>query len=727
MTLAPTSSSDSVTPSGGAAKQFAEPGERQTVELSLPGIHCAGCIASIERGLSALPDVASARVNLTLKRVRVEVAEAPGAETRLIGALDQLGYKAHPLDTQTLAATANDGVGRDLLARLAVAGFAAMNVMLMSVAVWSGAEAATRDLLHWVSALIALPAVGYAGVPFFRNAWSALQARRLNMDVPISLALILACGVSLAETMEGGEHAYFDAAVTLTFFLLLGRYLDHRTRAAARTAATELAALEVHRTERLTADGGREVVALSDLATGDTVLVAAGNRVPVDGRVTAGTSEIDPSLLTGETVPQKVDVGDRVHAGMLNLSGPLQIVIDGAPEDTLVRRIGNLVELAETARNRYTTLADAAARIYAPLVHILAFSSFLGWGFATGDWRKAVNVAAAVLIITCPCALGLAVPAVMAAASGRLFRTGVLLKDGTALERLARIDTVVFDKTGTLTLGRPQLVNLDDIAPESHAVAAALAADSKHPYAQSIAAAFGADRPVLENIVEVPGQGVEATHDGNPVRLGRADWIGAKNAGQTSESWLQVGENAPVCFRFSDSLRPEAAETVAALKSGGLRVLMLSGDAARPVAALADELGLADWRAGVTPEGKVAAIEALKADGHRVLMVGDGLNDTAALAAADVSISPSTAIDASRSAADMILISGDLRRVETSWRLARAARARMLENFAISAVYNAISIPFAVAGLATPLMAALAMSASSISVSLNAMRLGPKP
>ncbi|MFQ5624456.1 MAG: heavy metal translocating P-type ATPase [Paracoccaceae bacterium] len=712
-------------PPAAAALRGAPDGPQRTVELSLPGIHCAACIAAVERGLSALPEVGAARVNLTLKRVRVSVTDSTDAETRLIRALDAVGYEAHPLDAQALAATANDTVGRDLLARLAVAGFAAMNVMLLSVAVWSGAEAATRDFLHWISALIALPAVAFAGMPFFRNAWSALRVRRLNMDVPISLALVLASGVSLSETFQSGAHTYFDAAVSLTFFLLIGRYLDHRTRAAARTAATELAALEVHRAERLLPDGSREVVPLGELATGDVVLAAPGARIPVDGVVESGTSEIDPSLLTGETLPQQVSAGGRVHAGMLNLSGPLRIRIDGAPEDTLVRRIAKLVEVAETARNRYTTLADAAARVYAPLVHLLAFGSLIGWGLAVGNWHHAVNVATAVLIITCPCALGLAVPAVMAAASGRLFRAGTLLKDGAALEKLAGIDTVVFDKTGTLTQGRPRLLNGAGIPPRENAVAAALAAASTHPYARAIAEAFpGAPAPRLESIAEFPGQGIEAKIAGQKVRLGRADWAGAAVGTVESSSWLRIGDEPPVAFRFADAPRPEAAETVEALHEAGLRVVMLSGDASRPAEELARAVGIGKWQAEMTPEDKVACLKRLRDDGHKVLMVGDGLNDTAALAAADVSISPASAIDASRSAADMILTAGDLRHIPAAWRLARRARARMLQNFAISAAYNVVSVPLAVSGLATPLIAALAMSASSITVSLNAMRLG---
>ena len=340
------------------------------IELSLPTIHCAACISGVETGLNKLPEIEGARVNLTRKRVSLTVKDIPGIELHLIDLLTSWGYPAKELDSAALDQEVVDKAGRDLLARLAVAGFAAMNVMLLSVAVWSGAEDATRDLMHWISAAIALPTVAFSGVPFFKNAWTALRVGRLNMDVPISLALILASGVSLAETMESGRHAYFDAALSLTFFLLLGRYLDHRTRSAARSAAVELAALEVHRAERVSADGTHETVPMDALREGDLIAVAPGGRIPVDGAVTEGRSELDPSMLTGETMPEPVEPGTAVIAGMLNLTGPLVIRAEGLGEDTLLQQITRLVESAEASKNRYTSLAEKAAQIYLSLIHI---------------------------------------------------------------------------------------------------------------------------------------------------------------------------------------------------------------------------------------------------------------------------------------------------------------------------------------------------------------------
>ncbi len=695
--------------------------EMRRVELMLPTVHCAACIAKVERELNNRADVFGARVNLTLKRVSITAVDHPGIEEELIAMLDQLGYPAKPLDSAVLLNSAADKAGRDLLARLGVAGFAMMNVMLLSISVWAGADGYTRDLMHWISAAIAFPAVIFASHPFYTSAWGALRRGRLNMEVPISLAIFLALGVSLFETIQGGENAYFDAALSLTFFLLIGRYLDFRTRATARSAATELAALEVQKARRETR-GGEETVPLDALQEGDILLVAPGERLPADGVVIWGDSELDPSMLTGETLPQAVGKGVVVRAGMLNISGPLKIRAEGLGEETLLKQITRLVETAENARNRYTSLAEKAAQIYAPLVHLLALVAFLGWGFGTGDWRFAVNVAAAVLIITCPCALGLAVPAVLAAASGRLFAQGVLLKDGVALEKLAEIDMVVFDKTGTLTTGKPKLVNGDMISAQNRQIAVALARHSAHPLAKAIAAAFDSDLAIGE-ISEHPGFGTSGLLDGVAIRLGRADWCGA-GAGDQTSVWLKVGEAPPVAFYFEDQLRDEAAATVAALKQAGLEVKLLSGDVPGSVEKMARAAGIDDWTASATPAEKVDALAALEQAGHKVLMVGDGLNDAAALAAAHVSISPASAVDASRSSADMIIISDNLLEVAKAREIAVASRRRILENFSIAAIYNMVSVPLALAGIATPLHAALAMSTSSIVVSLNSMRIG---
>lgn len=692
--------------------------------LSLPTIHCQACIATVERALSDHPGVRNARVNLTLKRALIEAA--PEVQARdLAGVVEAAGFEAHELDPAAIAETGSSQAERALLMRVAVAGFASMNVMLLSVAVWSGAADATRDLFHWISAAIALPAIAYAAQPFFAQAWRALRVGRMNMDVPISLAILLALGTSLWETTLSGKHAYFDAAVMLTFFLLAGRWLEARARRAARSAAEELTALEVPRAFRITAESIEEV-AVGALRVGDSILVRPGARVPVDGQVQEGRSEIDRSMLTGETLPEVRAPGDVVSAGEINLTGPLTVRALAVGKDSSLQRMAALVAVAESGRQHYTPLADTAAKLYAPGVHILAALAFLGWLVWSGDFRVSINIAAAVLIITCPCALGLAVPAVTTAASGRLFSKGLLVKDATALERLAEVDHVIFDKTGTLTNGQPRVVDWQALSQDQRRIAAGLAACSSHPLARALvrqAEAEGVETCEIAGVIERPGLGVEGRIGARLVRLGRPEWIGCDPEDGALRTALDTGEGPPVSIAFVDALRPGARELIAALAQRGIAVSLLTGDRPAAAALLAAELGIADWRAGMLPQDKIDVVENLAKEGRKVLMVGDGLNDTAALAAAHVSISPADAMDAARAASDIVLIGRSLAPIDSALATARIATRRIRQNFRLATVYNLIAVPLAVAGLATPLVAALAMSASSLTVSVNALRL----
>lgn len=679
------------------------------VQYSLPTIHCAACIGKIERGLSQIAGVRSVRVNLSLKRLTVE---GPVDPSLIEAGLADLGFEAYPLDLQALTA-ARDDIGRMLLVRLAVAGFAMMNVMLLSVAVWSGASDATRDLFHLISAMIALPVVAYSGQPFFQNAWSALRVKRLNMDVPISLAILLAAGMSLFETLNSGAHAYFDAALSLTFFLLIGRYLDHQTRSAARSAAKELTALEVQTAERITPSGTQTVSTMS-LNIGDDILVPSGARVPVDGVLTSAKALMDRALLTGESAAVSVQSGDALQAGEINLSAPFQIRATAVGEDTSLRRMAALIETAENGRNSYTALADRAAQIYAPAVHLLSFVAFLGWVFATGDIRHALNIAIAVLIITCPCALGLAVPAVSTAAVSRLFSAGYLVKHTTALERLAEVDHIVFDKTGTLTT--PALTGLDRLNDAEQSIAKALAQASHHPLSKALAASLPDVLPAtLKDIQEVAGQGVEGMFNGQPVQLGRGEWLDADFAGLG----IKVGTVRAVQIEAQDHVREGVVDALNGLK---LPCEIITGDAKEPAMRLAEQLSLpVTFQA--RPEDKLKRLNALADDGHMVLMVGDGLNDTAALASAHASIAPSSALEASRNAADVVALRETFADLPLVLAVARATRKLSTQNFAIAAVYNMIAVPIALAGFATPLAAALAMSVSSITVLLNSQRM----
>ena len=699
-----------------------------TLTLAVDNMHCGGCLHSVERAALRVPGVSNARASLTAKRLTITYRPAQAGEVDLIAALDQAGFHAAPIES----ANQDRGAARQkyLLRRVAVAGFAAMNIMLISVAVWSGTasdmEPSLAGAFRWLSALIALPTVVYAGQPFFVSAVGALKGRRLNMDVPISLAILLATGMSLYQTMLGNEQVYFDAAVALLFFLLVGRFLDESMRVRARGEAQNLLSLQGGIATLIAADGSTCQVAAHALRPGDRLLVAAGERVAADGVITSGQGQIDQSLITGETAPVTAAPGTQIYAGTLNLTDVLRIEVTAADSATLLAEISRLMLAAEQGKARYRRLADRAAQIYAPAVHGLGLATFLGWLALGASWQTALTYAIAVLIITCPCALALAVPAVQIAAASRLFRQGIMVKSADGLERLAETDLVAFDKTGTLTFGRPELIDEQETPDRVLAAAGALAASSRHPYARAIAAA--AERrcgkvAAATGIEEHPGEGLARFSPGGDERLGSAAWCGAESAGEGSEVWYRRGTESPHCFRFADALRADAAETVAALKRRGFGVVLLSGDCAVVVEDSAHRSGIETWRAGLKPAGKIAWLEASAQEGHKVLMVGDGLNDAPALAAAHASISPASAADISQRAADFVFQGEKLAPVLEAIATARRARAMALQNFTVAAGYNALCVPLAMAGFVTPLSAAIVMSTSSILVTLNAARL----
>ncbi|MGP2492385.1 cation-translocating P-type ATPase [Mesorhizobium sp. PUT5] len=693
-------------------------GIRQT-DLSVPGIHCGACIRTVEKGLGKLAGVQQARVNLSTRRVVVKwhADKVPP----LVETLAALGYPAHLFDTE---ADKGDPELSRLIRALAVAGFAAMNIMLLSVSVWSGADAETRQAFHWISAALALPTLLYSGRIFFRSAWGALRHGRTNMDVPISIGICLAFGLSVYDTMHNGEHAYFDAATTLIFFLLIGRTLDHVMREKARAAVHGLIRLTPHGATVLRADGSLDYLPVKEIEPGMLILLAAGDRVPVDAVVAEGISEMDCAIATGESAPQRAVPGSALQAGTLNLSGPLAITATARAEDSFLAEMVRLMEAAEGGRARYRRLADRAARLYSPVVHATAFLTFLGWMAATGDWHRAIGIAIAVLIITCPCALGLAVPIVQVVAARRLFENGIMVKDGSGLERLAEADMVAFDKTGTLTLGRPRLVGQERIDPDALAFAAALAAHSRHPLSRAIAAAgaHGQTGPHLSDISEHPGLGLQARAGRDVYRLGRAGWA-LGGGGDEGGTVLSRNGQLLAAFTFEDTLRPEAGEAVSALRGLGLGAEVLSGDEMEAVAATANRIGIEDHAGGLLPAQKVARLQALAGEGRKVLMVGDGLNDAPALAAAHVSMAPASAADIGRNAADFVFLHEPLSAVPLAVAVAREAGRLIRQNFGLAIAYNAIALPIAIAGYVTPLVAAIAMSLSSVIVVANALRL----
>lgn len=697
----------------------------RSLELLVRGARCANCLAKIEREVGALPGVTSARLNLTTGKLSVVFAEGKADAARVIAALDKLGYPATPYDPAQAQAV-HDREGRRLILALAVAGFGVLNTMMFSVPLWAGIFGqelgpATRTVMQWFSAAVGAPCAVYAGMPFFQSAWTSLKRRRANMDVPISVAVLLTLAISFSETILGGRDTYFDAAVSLLFLLLVGRWLDHQLRAKARGAAGDLLALQAPAATVVGADGRERRAPLSEVRVGDVLRVRPGERIPVDGTIETGVSELDNALLTGETRPMPAKAGEPVRAGALNLSGVLTLTAAARSEDSAVAAIARLVEAGAQSKSRYVRLADRAASLYVPVVHIAALATFAGgWALGLGV-REALLRAVTVLIITCPCALGLAVPAVQITASARLFRKGVLVKSGAALERLAEVDHVVFDKTGVLTEGRPRLIGA---SAREIAAAAPLARASRHPLARALALEAG-EGPLASDTLEHAGQGIEGVVEGRRARLGRAAFVGLGVAatGET-ELWFRTEGEAAIRFAFTDRLRPDAPAAVQALKARGLTVEVLSGDVRGSVAAAARAAGIESWRAGLSPFEKAEAVEAQAAEGRKVLMVGDGLNDAAALAKAHAAMAPGTALEASQNAADLVFSGEGLMAVVEAFDTAKAARVRALENFGFAALYNLVAAPAAMFGLVNPFVAALAMSGSSLTVTLNALRMG---
>ncbi len=699
------------------------------MDLAVEGIRCAGCMSAIENGLSRHVGVIGARVNLALKRVTVEWNAAETSPEAVLDQLSALGFKAHPFSpAATDTAEAEDE--RRLLRYVAVAGFAAMNIMLLSVSVWAGADMTpeVRDLFHWLSALIALPTAAYSGRPFFESAMRALRQRSVNMDVPITLGILLALGMSVVETWNHGEHAYFDGAVMLIFFLLIGRTLDQAMRRRTRDLAGNLAALKAETANKRVGATETITVPLAAIQPGDSVLVRPGERISVDGLVTEGASDVDQSLITGETAYVRRASGDRVYAGTVNVSGTLTIEVTAAERGTLLDEINRLMLRAVESKSRYVTLADRAARLYAPVVHATALLTFAGWILGGLAWQQALIIAITVLIITCPCALGLAVPAAQVVAAHALFQRSVLLHDGASLERLAEADTVVFDKTGTLTMPSPDLLNGGMIGAADLAAAGRLAAASRHPLAAALARAAGQTTPAA-GVVEVPGQGVTCLIDGAEARLGspafcnaqeEADRLAALYPSASFIAWRQGARSA--VFAIGQAVRPDAGKTVETIRALGLDIEILSGDREPAVAGIARQLGIARYAAGQTPTDKIARLRALAGQGRKTLMVGDGLNDAPALATASVSISPISATHLSQAAADAVFMGDSLAPVADALLIARQARRVMMQNLWLAVIYNFIAVPIAIAGWATPLVAAAAMSGSSVLVSLNALR-----
>ncbi len=703
--------------------------------LILEGITCAACVWLNERHLRAQPGVLSFQVNYSTRRARVRWDDSRIHLSDIIKAIAAIGYLAHPFDPGRQEEVYRRE-RRQALKRVAVAGLGAMQVMMLAVGLYAGEyqgmEARFRDLLRWVSLLIATPVVLYSARVFFTGAWRDLRRRRLGMDVPVALAVGSAYLASLWHTLTGGGEVYFDSATMFTFFLLTGRYLEMGAQHRAGQAAEELVRLLPAMATRLLPGGGEEEVPVTDLVPGDRVRVKPGQTVPADGRIESGRSALDESLLTGESHPLARGPGDRVVGGTLNTESPLVVRVEQVGEATVLSAIQRLLDRAQAERPPVARLADRAAGWFVGALLLLALAVGLYW--LQADPGRAFAITLSVLVITCPCALSLATPVAVTAATGALTRLGVLPTRGEALETLARASHMAFDKTGTLTRGELGLSRVQVLRPRADAlcrrVAAALEQQSEHPLARPFAGWHEAGTRVGA-LQAVPGEGLEAEVDGRRYRLGTAAFVaglaGAAPAdtpdGPGTPVWLGDAEGPIALFLLEDHLRPDAATAVERLRELGLELLLLSGDAPGSVAAVARELGIADWHARLLPEDKLRLLRALQSRGAVVAMVGDGVNDAPVLAGAQVSVAMGSGTTLAAASADLILLSEKLTRLPAAVAKARQTLRIIRENLAWALVYNLCAVPLAAMGDVRPWMAALGMSLSSLLVVLNALRL----
>jgi Cu2+-exporting ATPase len=576
----------------------------------------------------------------------------------------------------------------------------------------------TRELMHWLAALIALPTVLVAGMPFYRSAAAALRAGRVNMDMAVSFGVLATAGMSLVETFRNGPYTWFDGATALLALLLAGRVLERAARRKARQAVAELLALQDGMVTLLAPDGTAQLVPAVAVEAGQRVQIAMGETLRLDGRALVETL-LDTAAITGESLPRGFGAAQPLPAGAINMGAPFTLEVSAPARDGSLAAMARLLESAEQAKGRFVSIADHAARYYVPIAHAIAAATFLLWWVGFGVvWQEALVNAVCVLLITCPCGLAIAVPAVQVVASGALFRRGVLVASATALERLASADHAVLDKTGTLTEGRPVLIP-EGQAPEVLRAAASMARASRHPLAKALLRACP-DAPLAPDTVEIAGQGLQS----GMVRLGSPSFCGLDGITDGMVLVYRGADATPVIFRFADRLREDAPEAVAALKRLGLSVELLSGDGPGAVASAAIAAGIAEWRAGADPHAKAAHIESLKQAGLKPLMVGDGINDAAALAAAYVSASPAGATDLAQTTADIVLQREGLAVLPEAIRIARRAQILARQNIGFSLAYNLIAVPTAIAGMVNPLIAALVMASSSLIVIGNALRAG---
>ena len=707
--------------------------------LMMEGIVCAACVWLNERHVSRLPGVLEFRVNYSTHRARLRWDERQIRLSEILAAIAAIGYVAHPFDPrrQEVLQQRERTVA---LRRLAVAGLGSMQVMMLAVGLYAGdyqgMEEWIRNFLRWTCLVLSVPVVTYSALPFYRAAWRDLRRRQLGMDVPVSLAIVTAFAASVWYTWRGGGEVYYDSVTMFAFFLLAGRFLEMTARHRAGQISEALVRMLPATATRLGSDGSEAVVPIAELTPGDRVLVRPGETVPADGRIEEGASSVDESLLTGESLPLPRGVGEALIGGAVNVESPLVMRIEKVGSDTVLSAIVRLLDRAQGEKPRLALLADRIAGWFVAALLVVATVVLLAW-WSASDFDTAFRIALSVLVVTCPCALSLATPTAIVAATGALTRLGLLTTRGHALETLARATHVIFDKTGTLTHGRPQVVAVEPTgkleARHCLALAAALERGSEHPVGRALAASADPSVPGATELRNTPGSGIEGWVEGRRYRVGRPEFAAGLSAAPMAErtdldagsTWVALGDESGLLawFQLADSLRPGAAAAVAALRSRGLTVELLSGDRVEVVAHVAGQVAIAEAVGGMSPQDKLERLRELQGQGKVVAMVGDGVNDAPVLAAAQVSLAMGSGTQLAHATADMILLSERLEHLARGVDMARRTLAIMRENFAWAIGYNLIALPLAGGGWLTPWMSALGMSFSSLLVVVNALRL----
>ncbi|WP_436785169.1 heavy metal translocating P-type ATPase [Stutzerimonas frequens] len=711
-------------------------GDLASTSLMIEGISCAACGWLIERHLRNVRGVAEASLNLSNHRLNVRWSDSELPLSELLAELRRIGYAAHPYRADEAAERlANEN--RRSLRQLGVAGLLWMQVMMATMATWPEFNLDLSEsffvTLRWTALLLTTPIVFYCCTDFFKGALRDIRTRHLTMDVSVSLAIGGAYVAGIWSTITGQGELYFDAVGMFALFLLAGRYLERRARERTAAATAQLVNLLPASCLRLDAQGHSSRILLSELRLGDQVLVQPGGLIPADGTIISGQSSVDESLLTGEYLPLPRGAGDAVTAGTLNVEGPLTIEVQALGDDTRLSAIVRLLERAQADKPKLAELADRVAQWF--LLVVLVVATVVGLVWWQIDPQRAFWIVLALLVATCPCALSLATPTALTTATGTLHKLGLLLTRGHVLEGLNQIDTVVFDKTGTLTEGRLTLSAIHPLgaldADACLALAAALENRSEHP----IARAFGRAPLPAESVETVPGLGLVGSVDGRVLRIGQPSFV-AEGYGNPPPSipgdmgqWLLLGDDhGPLAWLvLDDRLRDDAPALLDACRGRGWKTLLLSGDSSPMVGQIAAELGIDQAEGGLTPAAKLARLQALQAQGHRVLMLGDGVNDVPVLAAADISVAMGSATDLAKTSADAVLLSNRLGSLAQSFEVARRSRRIIIENLVWASLYNGLILPFAAIGWVTPLWAALGMSASSLLVVLNALRLTRLP